>query len=378
MASTGNSLRNASSDLKFIRVHQFVEKSIGPWATQARISQLIAEDFDEMLLDQSVAEAVQVTFGKNATDNSTPQVGRAEFIQLTPSRIGPVPTQRDPSNIIHRGVTEQEMINGVAAVRLYVTVFSEAQVGAGGTSRYKDIHQNRSTKKISIYTGEGDNSPLWVNAGQPLRALKWLEKYKAQDPNAKPVIRSFCIPTAEFLAITASAILEQDSKANPDKTFNVDRHYASDQFGIRGDGIRILRDTAIKGSLITYAEDPAHTRSDFGGDIRTVRELRDRLGVPEAAIPNESVFLDDNGEFKKKKRFAGIADKLMNIYATWMGNDLFATEKWRGVPRLRRCERMREDMESYGIRIDDQYWTQIINGGMVPARIARTINSVTS
>jgi hypothetical protein len=376
VASTGNFVRDASADLKFIRVHQFVEKSIGPWATHARISQLIAEDFDEMLLDQSVAAAVQVTFGKNATDNYTPQVGRAQFIQIAPSRVGPVPKQGGPSNVIHRGVTEQETIDGVAAVRLYVTVFSEAQVSAGGTSRYKDIHQNRWTKKISIYTGEGD-SILWVNAGQPLRALKWLEKYKAQDPNAKPVIRSFCIPTADFLGITASAILEHDAStpANRDRTFNVDRHYASDQFGVRGDGLRILRGTAIKGSLITYAENPAHTHSDFGGDIRTVRELRDRLGVPEAALPNESVFVNGT-DFQKKDRFAGIADKLMNIYATWMGNDLFATERWLRIPRLRRCVLMRQHMESYGIRIDEKYWTQI-NGGMAPARLAQTISSVT-
>ena len=373
MASTGNVVRDASAD-EFIRVHQFVEKSIGPWATHARISQLIAEDFDEMLLDQSVAQAVQVTFGKNATDSNTPQVGRAEFIQLAPSRVGPVPKQG--SNVIHRGVTEQEMINGVAAVRLYVTVYSETQVSAGETPRYKDIHQDRGTKKISIFTGVGD-SILWVNAGQPLRALKWLEKYKAQDPKAKPVIRSFCIPTADFLGITANAILEHDAskKENKDKTFNVDRHYASDQFGIRGNGLSILRDKAIKGSLITYAENPAHTEPKCGGDIRTVRELRDRLGVPEAAIPNQSVFVNGT-DFQKKDRFAGIADKLMNIYATWMGNDLFATEGWLKIPRLNRCTLMKKYMKDYGIRIGEQYWTQI-NGGMAPARIAQTISSVT-
>jgi hypothetical protein len=375
MASPGNSIQNASAGLNFLRVHRFIKKSIGPWATQARISQLIADDFDEMALDRSVQDAVQVTFGKQATANHKPQVGRAEFLQIAPSRIGPVPATVRASNVIHRGVTEQEMFDGVAAVRLYVTIFREVQVSASGTTPYKDIHQNRWTKKITI--NSGDQTPvLWVNAGQPLRALKWLEKYKVENPAATPVIRSFCIPTSDFLTITANAVLEHDANRpeNRDRTFNVDRHYASDQFGIRGDALRMLKEQAIKGSLITYTENPSYSNGDFGGDIRSVRELRDRLGVPERSIANENVFVNPtSGEFQKKDRFGGVADKLMNIYATWMGNDLFATEKWLKIPQTRRSELMRQYLESYGIRIEETYWAQI-RSGRAPAQIAQTVS----
>lgn len=359
----------------FLKLHDFVEKVIGPWATQARISQLISEDFDEMALDKNVQNAVNVSF-KNAS-SPTPQVGNSQFVYTAPSRFGTIPLSKLPehNNVVHRGITEQEFFKGTLAVRLYVTLFKEVEVAPGGTTPYKDVHQDKKTGKITIYSG--DKTPvLWVNAGQPLRALKWLEKYKVEKkPGAQPVIRSFCIPVSAYIPITQNAILEHDAgkEGNESKTFNVDRHYASDQFGIRGNALKTLQEKALPGSLITYADDLAYSKPEVGGEILLTKVLRDRLGVPTTAIQGANVFVDPTtGEFQKKDQFGGIADKLMNIYGCWFGNDQFITQKWLGIPRDRRCTLMREYLHAYGLYIPLEYWTEI-QAGRSPATVAQNL-----
>ncbi len=351
----------------FLRLDEFVAKVIGPWATQARIAQLIADDFDEMALDRSVQDAVNVSFKKESAS-----------VHVTPSRIGPIPVNNPlQNNVVHRGVTEQEIFEGVPAVRLYVTLFKEVEV-VNGITPYKDVHQDSKTGKIKIYSG--DKTPvLWVNAGQPLRALKWLEKYKVEKkPGAEPVIRSFCIPVSAYLPITRNAILEHDAGqvGNELKTFNVDRHYASDQFGFRGDALQTLQKEALPGSLITYTDDLSYAKPGVGGQIRLTNVLRERLGVPLTTIEGANVFVDPStGEFQKKDSFSGIADKLMNIYGTWMGNDQFITQKWLGIPRDRRCALMREYLGKYGLHIPLDYWTEI-QAGRAPAAVAANLRRV--
>lgn len=207
--------RRAADDARYRQqfkdLHRFVEEVIGPWATQARISQLIAEDFDEMALDRGIkAGAQKISFQKYASASGTPQVGHAPFVQLAPSRVKPQGHHGGGgNNVIHRGLTEQEFWHGGPAVRIYVTVFAEVQVAANGLTPYKDVHQNPRTGQITIYTGNQANPILWVNIGQPLRALKWLEKYKVEKrPGARPVIRSFCLPVADFVRISRAAIPE--------------------------------------------------------------------------------------------------------------------------------------------------------------------------
>jgi hypothetical protein len=344
----------------FLRLHQFVEKVIGPWATQARISQLIAIDFDEMRLDQSVKDAVRVSFGKDE-----------RFVQIAPSRIS---TSTSNNQAVHRGVTEQEIYNGQAAVRLYISLFSEVKVAPGGTTPYKDVHQDLKTGKITIYTGIQQNPILWVNAGQPLRALKWMEKYKVEKkPGAKPIIRSFCLPLKDYVPITQDAILEHDAKSQTDKSFNVDRHYASDQFGIRGPALTKLQEHAMAGSLITYTDDPSYSSPAFGGKIMSAQVLRARLGVPEETVKNANVWVDPgSGEFAKKDRFAGVADKLMNIYGIWFGNEHFLSEKMTGIPRMRRLELMRDYLREYDLPIPSEYWQRIVSSTS-PAAAARSL-----
>lgn len=360
----------------FRDLHQFVEHVVGPWATQARISQLIAEDFDDMALDRSVKDAAQkISFGRFNTVGNTPQVGHALFVQIAPSRVkSQSHGGGGGNNVIHRGLTEQEFFRGRPAVRMYCTVFSEVVVPKGGVTPYKDIHQDPHTGAIRIYTGDQSNPILWVNAGQPLRAIKWLEKYKVEKkPGAKPLIRSFCLPVADYLSITKSAILEHDAghSRNRMKSFNVDRHYASDQFGLRGEGLRILKEKAIAHSLITYTDDTSYSRPALGGQIVSTKVLRQRLGVPEETIPG--VWVDsETGEFAKKDKFTGVADKLMNIYGTWFANEQFIADAWSRIPRLRRLALMREYLGEYKLYIADEFWQRILSGAS-PAVVAKSL-----
>lgn len=357
----------------FLKLHRFVLETIGPWATQARISQMIAEDFDEMALDRSVKDAVKVSFGMYNTHQNSPQVGHARFVQIAPSRAHP--TRRSSHNdIIHRGLTEQEFFQGAPVVRLYVTVFSEAK-SIGGRTEYKDIHQDLHTKRIIIHTGTQVNPILWLNAGQPLRALKWFEKYKVENKSARPLIRSFCLPVNKYLEITKNVILEHEASnpKNENRSFNVDRHYASDQFGIRGNELKILSEHAVPASLVTYADESRFATAQISGDIQSTRALRERLGVPKEDIPGANVWVDPaRGEFVKKGKFTGLADKLMNIYGTWIGNDLFITDTWQTIPRTRRLQMMRDALSEYQLHIPEEFW-QLSMGGRSLDSIARSL-----
>jgi len=348
----------------FLELHRFVLEVIGPWATQARISQLIAEGFDEMALDLSVRNAVKVSFGMFNTHQSNPQIGHARFVQIAPSHAHPN-AQNSYSDIIHRGFTEQEFFQGAPVVRVYVTVFTEAK-STGGQTEYKDIHQDLYTKQIIIHTGTQANPILWVNAGQPLRALKWFEKYKIDSKSARPLIRSFCLPINHYIDITKNVILEHEAGApgNENRSFNVDRHYASDQFGIRGKELKILREHAVPASLITYADDPGFATTSLSETIQSTQSLRSRLGVPKDNIFGENVWIDSvRGEFVRKDKYRGTADKLMNIYGMWLGNAHFISNKWKNIPYPKRLDMMRSTLMEYQLYIPEEFWRRSLNGG---------------
>ena len=80
--------------------------------------------------------------------------------------------------------------------------------------------------------------------------------------------------------MSANAVPEHDSKKFQDKSINVDRHYATDQFGVRGPALKMLESRAIAGSLITYTENPTWATTSTAGTIKNIAELRGRLGVP--------------------------------------------------------------------------------------------------
>jgi hypothetical protein len=178
---------------------------------------------------------------------------------------------------------------------------------------------------------------------------------------------------ADFQRISRAAILEHDAglARNASKSFNVDRHYASDQFGLRGTELAILKARAVPRSLISYVPEPGFSSPSVGGQVLSTQVLRDRLGVPVETIPG--VWVDaDAGEFAKKDKFKGLADRLMNIYGTWVANDEFIAPAWASIPRSRRLQLMRDYLHEYELYIPAEYWDRI-QAGAAPAAVARTL-----
>ena len=362
---------------QFNAVHRYVRDVIGPWATQARIAQIISEDFEAMAADAKIKEqAKTVSFAVRAGAAHTPQVGAARFVYVAPSRPKspkrrrqrrPAPGGQAHSPVVHRGFVEQEFAGGATGggapcVRVYVTVFAEAEV-VGGQSRFKDIQQVGGI--VKIYNAPGDNTPFWMNFGQPLRALKWYEKYKYQKPTPdKPAIpsRSICsflIPNQTYRKISGGAILENDASLDKGRSFNVDRHYASDQFGVRGDDLRLIMQAAVRGSLITYTDDMSHVTRATAGIIKTTGALRTALGVPAETIPN--IWVDPNaGEFSDKGTFAKSANTYMDIYGVWFGVDEMLSDVTKRIPLRNRFEKMRRDLAKLGKHIPGRYWDELM------------------
>ncbi len=362
---------------KFLDLDRYIRNVVGPWATQARIAQIIAEDFDALGHDKTLkTKPSMVSFGvKGAPKGSQPVLGHARFGYVAPSRIkGRKGDDPKHNRAIYRGFVEQEFSGGAKggggpAVRIYVTVASEAKVNKDGTSDYKDIQQVAG--RVKIYTGTQANPILWVNAGQPLRAIKWYEKYKVQDASYKPLIRSFLISNAAFREISKNAGLEAEAgrKENRGRSFNVDRHYASDQFGVRGSDLRKLSEAAIPGSLITYTDNPAHVTKRTAGRIESPGVLRTRLGVPQETI--QGIWVDPvKGDFADKKVFGRKADGLMDAYAIWTGQDIFLSDKMKSIPIDRRRRLMADELRAIGKFIPAEYWERI-ERGEVPADIAK-------
>ncbi len=362
----------------FEELDVYVRQVLGPWATQARVSQLIADDFDALGKSKAVpGSATTVDFGKYVTATSTPVLGHARFGYVPPSRIkGRKLGDDDHNRVIYRGFVEQEFFGGNKggggpAVRLYVTVAAEAKITMDGTSDYKDVQQPGGA--VKIYTGAQANPILWVNAGQPLRAIKWYEKYKVQDPTYRPLIRSFLVPGKVYQALSKGAGLEAEAgqPGNRGRSFNVDRHYATDQFGVRGADLRKLAAAAIPNSLITYTDNAAHVTARTAGRIESVGSLRTRLGVPQETVPG--IWVDPaKGDFADKKVFGRKADELMDVYAIWTGQAIFLSDKMKAIPRARQLQLMRTALAELGKVIPLEFWEQI-QRGTVPAEIARRL-----
>ncbi|MEA3119215.1 MAG: hypothetical protein QOI13_2485 [Paraburkholderia sp.] len=201
---------------------------------------------------------------------------------------------------------------------------------------------------VHIYEGKGGT--MWVNAGQPLRALKWFEKYKVQADEAKPLIRSFAFPLDMYHEISKKAFLEFNAKDDKNRSFNVDRHFASDQFGIRGEDLVALKAHAVPGSLITYTDNPAYADPATSGKIESTSVLRERLGVPETPLKDFHVFVDKQ-DFAKREHMPDMADQLMELYGTWMGNRNFLPERRKNIPIARRWEFIDKTFAENGIEL---------------------------
>jgi hypothetical protein len=218
-----------------------------------------------------------------------------------------------------------------------------------------------------VYTGkdqgeaaeaeEDERHPIMWLSAEPLRQLKWFYKYPVEknNPGAKPVVRSFLIPLELWTSISREAVSEDDARAHPDKPFNVDTAYGSNQFGVRGPLLEEIRQQASAGSLISYVGNKSHSLPGLGGDVRRVKELHEDLGAPTAVAPTPIWVDPELGKFVRTKHQGGIANELSFYNAVWQGNEWLMPDDMRRIPRPRRHEMLRRFLEENGLTLPEEY-----------------------
>ncbi|MFJ8543098.1 hypothetical protein ACIRFH_13980 [Streptomyces sp. NPDC093586] len=221
---------------------------------------------------------------------------------------------------INRDIPGVVVIEKQPYVPVYSAVYADALIDPA--PKNKDIGQDEHGL-VQIHTG--DPSPgekvLWVSIGQPLRQLKWVDKYRIHGKAGNPMIRSFLVPLHIANAISRGAVTEHNSGGGRTEDLNVDKHFASNQFGIRDPGsLEQLRQYALPGSLRTYTDGDTQGNPDSWGDVRRTGELREKLGVPETNLANFPVFTEKSGEFLSHAKYAGKTSKLRRIAAAHTGN----------------------------------------------------------
>jgi hypothetical protein len=351
-------------------VKKFMNDVVGPWATQARIAQLIDENMQDLQGDQTVTEELKTLepHRLRKPNSVNPQIAPGRSSLLAPSRSpGRLP---NTTSVIHRGDVEIEMVEEVPYVRVYTALWAEARANKQGEITFKDVHQHPQTKQITIYTGrdqgedvnehEDEKMPImWISGGQPLRQLKWFYKYPVEkyNPGARPVIRSFLIPLKVWNEISAAAVNEESAgkPENKDKPFNVDTAYGANQFGVRGPSLDKLRNSARPGSLVSYVGDASHSLSQHGGHVVGIKRLHKKLGapMPQKGLP---IWVDPVvGKFVRTRNQRTLANDLMFYYAVWTRNDHFLPDDKKRIPKQRRHEMLRKFLEEQGVPLPENY-----------------------
>jgi hypothetical protein len=334
-------------------VKRFMEDRVAPWATQARIAELINTNFVEMKADPELTgDPGYLRPADYRSEESTePQIAPGDASFIAPTRTA--------TTAIHRGIVPIEIVENTPHVRVFSALWAEARPNKEGKIVFKDVHQDPSTGAIKIHTGrdqgeareeeeeeaEGKHPIMWLSA-EPMRQLKWFYKYPIEkyNPGAKPVVRSFLIPLELWNSISGAAVSEDEAKKpeNSAKPFNVDTAYGSNQFGVRGPLLEQIRVRAAKNSLVSYVGDMSHSKPELGGRILHINQLHRDLGAPTTAAPTP-IWVDPGlGKFVRTKKQQGIADELSFYYAIWLGNE-YLLPKWGvPIPKERRRTMLRE------------------------------------
>jgi DnaJ-domain-containing protein 1 len=176
----------------------------------------------------------------------------------------------------HRGEFEVETVAGEHYVRIYTAVVSPAAVGG----KYKDVHQSPDGK-ITVSAG---GKQFWAGGGRPLRAVQWIARYAYDGANAdrKPVLRSFLVPLDAYLDVTANS-------RGRKLVDHVDQGADANQFGIRAEGLAIVQEAALDGSLVTYVpEDSAgFDLPELAGRQERLADLHHKLGLPDDFVSTD-------------------------------------------------------------------------------------------
>lgn len=216
---------------------------------------------------------------------------------------------------INRDLPGVVVIENEPYVPVYSAVFADALTVPKPMN--KDVGQDQYGL-IQIHTGDPGpgEKVLWVSIGQPLRQLKWVEKYRIHGNAQTPMIRSFLVPLRIANDISRGAITEHNSGGEHTEDLNVDKHFSSNQFGVRDpESLESLRQYALPGSLRTYTDGDPAGQPDSWGDVRETGEMRDKLGVPRTNIPGFPVFTEESGEFLSHAKYEERTSTLRQVAA---------------------------------------------------------------
>jgi hypothetical protein len=332
----------------------FMEQRVAPWATQARIAELIDQNMKDLKADATLSERPGLMRpGALRLDvpGYQPQIGPGTTEFLGPNR-SLVPAGE--ATAIHRSDLEIEMVGGEPHARVYTALWAEARANTDGKITHKDVHQDVGTGAITIHTGrdqseegadeDAANPIMWLSGGQPLRQLKWFYKYKIEklNPGAKPVVRSFLVPLKIWNQMSADAVNERVAAkpGNETRPFNVDTAYGANQFGVRGPMLKLIRDNAVPNSLKTYVGKKKHSLPMHGGQIESVKKLHEQLGAPTNLSPMP-IWTDSGlGKFVRTKKQHSLAETLQYYYGIWTGNENYIPASKLRVPKARRHEQL--------------------------------------
>lgn len=272
---------------------------------------------------------------------------------------------------LHLGSMKAEKVGEDKQIcaRVYLTIISEQQVDRTDPdipyTKYKDIQHDEVDEKVQIYGVEKAGSPkkdnrpqvIFFNIGKPARAYGWVEKYIQQEAKknstVNPVVRSFLVPLNDLTDMLSNASNEHEK--NSSAVANADFDRAGNQFAMQKEGLQLLQDKAVPGSLITYT-DGIDALDKTSGKICSLSVLREETGIPDIKIKNATLEGDDpknpgfrpvslikegapelNGkepnikdkiinDSKKKRPSSMVADELQNYYAHWTGKKALLTE----------------------------------------------------
>ncbi|MEU9381155.1 lonely Cys domain-containing protein, partial [Streptomyces sp. NPDC048279] len=257
------------------------------WAAKAR--RMVDTLPDGQFTDESV-NAAHRALDAEGQDRSTLAVPGVDYVSASEVRTGP------GQGFVNRDVPAVVVINGEPHVPVHVTVFGDA-LGSDKLC-FKDVGQDEDGV-IQIHTGSDDHTEkvLWVGVGQPLRQIKWVDKYRSDGAPA-PLVRSFLVPLRVANEISRGAVTEHQSGTNS-LDLNVDKHFGSNQFGIRDPkSLELLRQSALPGSLRTYTDGDTVGMPNSWGDVRPTDQLRGKLGVPREGTPSTLLVTDPEAFLK--------------------------------------------------------------------------------
>lgn len=261
------------------------------------------------------------------------------LIETKTMKLGPISSLVNKSYIINLGHVESIVVNGKQCIRAYLAVYAPSPDGS-----YKDISQDEYGN-IKAYAKKNDI--FWINFGRPLRAVKWMEKYKAGE-DSDPRLRTVLIPFNVLKKIAEKSVIESKRSQHIESSFNVDVHYEPNQFGLTKEDLDFFNKNIIPYSLITYSYNTSNIAKNEGMSI-PLSALKDQLGIPkDKDVFN--VFTNNKGEFTKRNKFESNANKLMWLFGLMTQSKLFVPKEKEKIPddkRMDLIKKMLPDINNY-------------------------------